>query len=151
MAAQPSLSQVQAQFDALVELVNHQAESLQNLEPTREEQSQIKAVIEAWSKTICCLNRSAARVHSGRVLQFLQQRINILRTALADKRALRFDVLVLDIASCSVYVDVYLEMTQLTLPVQVPLSLSILLENIAGHSLHASLIDPNARRHYNSN
>lgn len=104
-AAHPSLTGVQAQFDALIKLVDHQAEPLQQLQPTREEQFQIKAVLQAWSKTMCCLNLSAACVYLGPVLQFLQQRFNALRTAIDNKQALRFDVLVLGIVSRSICAD----------------------------------------------
>lgn len=100
MAAEPRLNDIQEQLVALFELVWDQPEHKEPYpKPTLTEGNRIKAVEQDWFKSICCLNLVASHKFVGSVWQCLKQRLDSLKTALNDGRALRFDVLVLGIAS----------------------------------------------------
>lgn len=100
MAAEPRLNDIQEQLVALFELVYDHPERREPYpKPTFYEGNRIKAVKNDWMKSFCCLNLVASHKFVGSVWQCLKQRLDSLKTALNDGRALRFDVLVLGIAS----------------------------------------------------
>lgn len=100
MAAEHSVNDIQEQLQALFKLVDDQPEHRDPYpKPTVTEGNKILALKKDWLKSICCLNLVATHKFVDRVWQSLQQRLDTLKTALNDGRALRFDVLVLGIAS----------------------------------------------------
>lgn len=100
MAAEPCLNDIQEQLEALFELVCGQPEHKEPYpKPTVIEGNQIKAVKREWFKSICCLNPIETHRFLNPVWQGLKQRLEALKTAIDAGQALRFDILVLGIAS----------------------------------------------------
>lgn len=100
MATEHSVNDIQEQLEALFKLVDDQPGHKDPYpKPTVTEGSKILAVKKDWLKSICCLNLIMTHKFVDRVWQSLQQRLDTLKTALNDGRALRFDVMVLGIAS----------------------------------------------------
>lgn len=142
MAAEHSVNDIQEQLQALFKLVDDQPEYRDPYpKPTVTEGNKILAVKKDWLKSICCLNLIMTHKFVDRVWQSLQQRHDTLKTALNDGRALRFDVMVLGIASHRTLCPVRLRegCRADTASVQVPLNLPKLLENLGHCFTHASL------------
>lgn len=100
MAAEARINDIQDQLEALFELVCDQPEHKAPYpKPTLIEGNQIKAVKREWLKSICCLNLIKAHELLKPVWQSLEERLEALRAAIDEWRALRFDVLMLGIAS----------------------------------------------------
>lgn len=90
---------IQNQIDVLIALVKNDPEP-PGPPRTAPEERQTDAVVDEWSTSIRCLNLVAAHRYLESVEQCLKTRIDLLKTAVDNKRALRFDVMVLGIASC---------------------------------------------------
>lgn len=67
--------------------------------PMRHENREINALLNPWLQAISCLNLEATHQYCKRVLQFLEQKLDTVKLALAENITLRFDVLMLAIVS----------------------------------------------------
>lgn len=90
---------IEACLNRLAELVESAFHPSATPKIMRHEKAQIRAALDSWLKTFCCLNLNATAKHWDRVWHFLKQRFVTVHCAVYEKRALLFDVLVLSIVS----------------------------------------------------